>query len=288
MLWLPLALISAASIATMDALTKRFLSHLTVFEMAAARLSFSLPLFLILLLFIPAPHLDTTFYLTVFLALPLEITAFFLYMRAIQASPLSLAIPFLSFTPVFLILTGRLILGEELSARGIWGIISVVLGSYVLNLRECKNGFLGPFWAIKREKGSWLMLIVAFLYALTSAMGKKAIQHSSVIFFGPFYFLMLGLIVPGGLLVTGKATWQGLKKVFYPGLCIGILMVIMVLSHMAAISRVEAAYMIAVKRTGILFSVLYGAFLFKEENIGERFWGAGLMLAGVVIIAVWA
>lgn len=285
--WLLLALISAASIATADALTKRFLSQLTVFEMAAARLSFSLPLFLILLFFIPVPHLDTTFYLTLFGALPLEITAFFLYMRAIQVSPLSLAIPFLSFTPVFLILTGRLILGEALSIWGILGIIFVSLGSYVLNLRECKKGFLGPFRAIKREKGSWLMLIVAFLYALTSALGKKAIQHSSALFFGPFYFLMLGLIVPGGLLLTGKATWQGLKKVFYPGLCIGIFMVIMVLSHMSAISRVEAAYMIAAKRTSILFSVLYGALLFKEENIRERFWGAVIMLAGAFVIAAW-
>ncbi|MDI6790665.1 MAG: DMT family transporter [Thermodesulfobacteriota bacterium] len=188
MLWLVLALISAASIATVDALTKRFLSHLTVFEMAAARLSFSLPLFLILLFFIPVPHLDTTFYLTVLLALPLEITAFFLYMRAIQASPLSLAIPFLSFTPVFLILTGRLILGEELSARGILGIISVVLGSYVLNLRECKNGFLGPFGAIKREKGSWLMLMWPFYMRLPLPWAKRPYNTPAPFFLVLFTF----------------------------------------------------------------------------------------------------
>lgn len=286
MAWPILAVISAVCIATIDALTKRTLSHLTVFEMAASRLSFGLPFFLILLFFTPIPDLDRTFYLTLCAALPVEIIAFFLYMRAIQASPLSLTIPFLAFTPVFLILTGWLILGEQLSARGIVGIIFVVLGSYVLNLQEFKNGFWGPLCAIKREKGSGLMLIVAFLYSLTSAAGKKAIQHSGALFFGSFYFLILGLLVPGGLLAAQKVTWQSLKKVFYPGLCIGILMVIMVLSHMSAISRVEAAYMIATKRTSILFSVLYGAFLFKEKNIRERFWGAALMLTGVVIIAV--
>lgn len=287
MIWLGLSLVCAASIATIDAFTKRFLAHLTVQEMAAARLLFGLPFFLILLFFIPVPHLDKTFYLTMGLALPVEIIAFFLYMRAIQVSPLSLSIPFLAFTPVFLILTGRVILGEQLNLKGIAGIIFVVLGSYVLNLREVRNGFWGPFNAIKREKGSWLMLIVAFLYALTAAAGKKAIQHSGAIFFGPFYFLVLGLLVSGGLLVSKQVTVRSLKKVFYPGLGIGVLMVIMVLSHMIAISRVPAAYMIATKRTSILFSVFYGAFLFKEENIKERFWGAVLMLVGVVVIAVW-
>ncbi len=287
MLWLLLAVVSAASIATIDAITKRFLSHLTVFEMAVARLLFGLPFFSVLLFFIPKPSPDRTFYLTLSAALPAEITAFFLYMRAIQVSPLSLTVPFLAFTPVFLILTGKLILGEDLGVWGVLGIISVVLGSYALNLREVKNGFWGPFYAIKKEKGSWLMLIVAILYAFTSAMGKKAIQHSSALFFGFFYFIILGLLVPGGLLVTKKARMQSLKNVFYPGLCIGILMVIMVASHMVAISHVEAAYMIAAKRTSILFSVLYGGLLFKEENIKERFWGAALMLVGVMVIATW-
>lgn len=287
MFWLALAVVSAACIATIDTVTKRFLSHLTVFEMAVARLSFGLPFFLVLLLLIPVPALDRTFYLTLAAALPLEITAFFLYMRAIQVSPLSLSIPFLAFTPIFLVLTGRLILGEQLNLGGIAGIVFVFLGGYVLNLRGLKSGFLGPLRAIKKERGSWLMLIVAFLYALTSAAGKKAIQHSSAAFFGCFYFAILGLIVPGGLLAAGKVRWQGLKKVFYPGLCIGVLMVIMVLCHTAAISRVEAAYMIATKRSSILFSVLYGAFLLKEENIGERFWGAVLMVMGVIVIAVW-
>jgi uncharacterized membrane protein len=45
--------------------------------------------------------------------------------------------------------------------------------------------------------------------------------------------------------------------------------------------------MIAVKRTSLVFSVIYGWLIFKEEKIKERLIGSGLMLAGVVVILVF-
>ncbi len=281
-----LALVSAGCIATVDALTKRYTSHLTVSEMAAARLFFGIPFFVVLLFFAPAPHLERSFFLIVLCLVPLETTAFFLYMRAIQVSPLSLTVPFLAFTPVFLVLTGWMILGEQLNTQGIVGIAFVAFGSYVLNLTEARHGMLGPFRAIGREKGSVLMLAVSLLYAFTSALGKKAILQSNALFFGCFYYLLLGTIICGGLFATRRVGWRSLKRVARPGLCIGVLMVFSVLAHMTAISLMAAAYMIAIKRTSILFSIVYATLLFKEENIRERFWGALLMVTGVFIIAL--
>lgn len=285
--WFFPALASAAAIATVDAVTKRFLSHLTTFEMAAIRLGSGLPFFLVLLFFIPIPTLDVSFFSTVLILLPVEITAYFLYMRAIRVSPLSLTVPFLAFTPVFLILTGRLILDEQIGLYGILGVSAVAAGGYILNLKETKYGWLGPVYAIGREEGSWLMLIVSLLYSFTAVMGKRAIEYSSAAFFGCFYFVLLGTIVPGGLLISRKVAWSKCSNYLFPGILIGVFMSIMVLCHMTAISLVEAAYMIAIKRTSILFSVIYAAVLFREQNIGQRFWGALLMLAGVIIIAVF-
>ncbi|MFH1146608.1 MAG: DMT family transporter [Pseudomonadota bacterium] len=285
--WFFPALASAVAIATVDAVTKRFLSHLTTLEMAAIRLGFGLPFFLGLLLFIPIPPLDAGFFFSVLILLPVEITAYLLYMRAIRVSPLSLTVPFLAFTPVFMILTGRLMLDEQIGLYGVLGVTAVAAGGYVLNLKETRYGWLGPVYAVGREEGSWLMLIVSLLYSFTAVMGKRAIGHSSAAFFGCSYFILLGMIVPGGLLVTRRVAWNSFRRFLLPGISIGALMTIMVLCHMTAISLVKAAYMIAIKRTSILFSVIYAAVLFKEENIGQRFWGASLMLAGVVIIALF-
>jgi uncharacterized membrane protein len=45
--------------------------------------------------------------------------------------------------------------------------------------------------------------------------------------------------------------------------------------------------MLSVKRTSLIFGVLYGWLLFKEGNIRERLLGTVVMLAGVVLIAMF-
>jgi drug/metabolite transporter (DMT)-like permease len=56
---------------------------------------------------------------------------------------------------------------------------------------------------------------------------------------------------------------------------------------MLALSQVQVAYTLTAKRISLLFSVLYGAFWFKEEKIKERLLGAGIMVLGVILIG-WA
>jgi uncharacterized membrane protein len=59
----------------------------------------------------------------------------------------------------------------------------------------------------------------------------------------------------------------------------------MVVAHFYAIGQVEAAYMIATKRTSLLFGILYGAWLFKEQGLSKNMAAGGLMVAGVYLIA---
>ena len=58
-----------------------------------------------------------------------------LYFRALQISPLSLCIPFLAFTPVFLIPTGFVLLGEAPSPLKLLGVVLIVVGSMVMHRR---------------------------------------------------------------------------------------------------------------------------------------------------------
>src|SRR5205807_2353988 len=52
-----------------------------------------------------------------------------LYFRALQISPLSLCIPFLAFTPVFLIPSTYLLLGQKPHAIKLLGVLLIVVGS---------------------------------------------------------------------------------------------------------------------------------------------------------------
>src|SRR4030043_1798235 len=101
--WVIPSLISAFTLATSDALTKKVLSCSNEYIVAWLRLVFSLPLLFVALLFIPLPGLDKWFYIAFFVSIPLEILSIVLYTKALKLSPLSLTLPFLSLTPLFLI-----------------------------------------------------------------------------------------------------------------------------------------------------------------------------------------
>ena len=284
--WVFLALISAFTLATSDALTKKALAQTNEYLVAWFRLLFSIPLLLLFWIFVPVPKLDMQFYKAFAFALPLEIIALVLYIKALRISPLSLTLPFLSLTPVFLILSSYLILGERVSFQGSIGIIFITAGGYTLNLHELRRGIFEPFKAITREKGSILMIGVALIYSITSSLGKMAIEHSSALFFGITYFIAVTVIFAPIALWMGRTE----KKIFisekqFKGLMLpGIFYSIMIISHMVAISLTKVAYMISVKRTSLMIGIIYGYLLFKEKNIRERISGAVLMFIGFVMI----
>lgn len=288
MTWLVLSLAAAVSSATADALLKWRLGYLSPYEMGAVRVGYALPWLAPVLFFIPWPRVDHVFYAVIACGLPLEIIGLTCAMKAIKVSPLSLTLPFLAFTPAFLILSGWAILGERLSLQGVLGIALIVAGSYTLHISKAKNGLSAPLRAIAREPGSRLMLLVSMIYAVTSALGKVGVLHSSPAFFGIVYFSCLSVLMLLLMPLVPGARVASLVSKPLSGLAVGAVFGFMVLSHMTAISLVQAAYMIAVKRTSLLFGVLYGAFLFREEDIGERLLGAAVMVCGVFVIGLWA
>jgi len=286
MLWFFLSLTAALSQAVNDVISKRFFSDLTPYEMGLIRLVYGIPYLLVGFIYIPRPPLDNTFLLCLAMGLPLESVAFLCYMRAIKVSPLSLTIPFLAFTPAFVIVTGFLILGETLNVYGIAGIILIVMGSYLLNASQVKHEWFAPIKAIFREQGSWLMLLTALLYSLTATIGKLAIQHSSARYFAVAYFLLFTILIAAMLPLAPGAKAVNILKRPLPAVIAGVVLAIMIFSHTYAISLIEAAYMLSVKRSSLLFGVLFGALFFKEKHVKERLFGASLMMFGVLVIGL--
>lgn len=272
--------------ATSDALTKRAVRGEDEYLVAWFRLFFTLPVLIPLLFIIPLPSLDKEFYLAFISALPLEILTVFLYVKAIKLSPLNLTLPFLSLTPLFLTFVSYIIVGEKVSLEGLIGIVLIASGSYTLNAERSRTGLLEPLKAILREKGSIIMIIVAFIYSFTSSLGKIAIEHSSPLFFGISYFFILTLLSSPLSMLIGK---RGLKdfisrkvylKLLLPGLFYGL----MIIFHMLALDLTKVAYMISVKRLSLIIGVIYGYIFFKEERFGQRLLGTIVMLTGFVIL----
>jgi drug/metabolite transporter (DMT)-like permease len=288
MSWFIYALVCALSLATADALSKKALDDNTdPYIVAWVRTGYADPFIAVIIPFIDIPELDSVFFVITFLAIPLDIIAVLLYIRAIKVSPLSLTLPFLSLTPIFLIGTSYIILGEKPDKFGFIGIILVVIGAYLLNVHTISQGFLAPFMAIAKEKGSVLMIIVAFIFSIGACLGKIAVQHSSPAFFSVIYIFLLSLFL---FIIVSFKSKQFLSKSIsrpVPFVFIGMLIAIMLVTHLKAISLIEVSYMISVKRLSILIGVIYGVMFFNETNIKERFLGAAVMVSGIIMISVF-
>ena len=284
MLWLILSLLTAMAVAAQDTWVKKYFAYLSAYDMMVYPAIYSLPFFLTGLYFSPRPSLDAIYWWCLVVSLPLNAVSFLLYMQAIRISPLSLTVPYLAFTPVFMIISGAIILGEIPNRFGIFGILITCFGGYVLNIDVGRFNFRDPFIAIIREKGSWLMLIVAFIFSFAAVVGKKGILHSSPLYFTISFFVAFNLSIIIGLLAVKKIRLKTYAADPGKGLVAGILLFVHAISHGFAISLTKAAYMISIKRLSILFGVIFGAVIFKERNIRVRLAGATLMLSGAALI----
>lgn len=289
-MWIAWALICALSLAASDALTKAAHNRAgsgVDLAMPWLRVAMCAPLGIIALAFIETPPLDRTFWITFAAAMPFEMAALYLYTRALRESPLSLTVPFLAITPVLVIATGKWLVGESVSAAGASGIALVALGGYVLNIGAVRVGGLwAPIRAIGRERGSLMMLGTATIFSITAALLKVGINHSSPMFYGAVYYIALALcFFP---IAAGQLRRIANPRAVLPLMGIaGALQFVMLMTNMIAVSMAPVAYMVAVKRTSLLFGVLFGFLFFKEGSVVERSSGALLMFAGLVVIVIF-
>lgn len=287
--WFTLSLLCAFSLAAADAATKAWLADYRASELALVRFGAT---GLLISPLIPDLHfladLPASFWLWIMFLVPLEIAAMLLYMQAIRDHPLSMTLPYLAFTPVFVILTGSALLGEAVDLQGLSGIMLVVAGAWLLNQEHASvrdwRTWGAPLTAILHEPGPRMMLGVALIYSLTATMGKGAMAYMEAGQFGAFYFALLAVVSVPIFAFSDPPIIKRMWRRPAPVLTVGLLNGAMVYTHFLALQRVEVAYMIAVKRTSLLFGILFGAVFFGERGLRARLMAASLMLGGVSLI----
>jgi drug/metabolite transporter (DMT)-like permease len=284
MIWIALTLGAAFFAAIEDAVAKATLRVSSPWVVAWAPFVFAAPILALLASGAKHHPPDGVFLAAVAVCLPLEVVAILLYAHAIQRSPLSLTIPFLSLTPVFTMPASYLLIGEVPGPAGAAGVVLIAVGAYVLNIQARHTGWLGPIRAIAREPGSRMMIAVALIYSVTSALGKIAVLHSGPIFYGAVSSASLAVLVGMVAMRRQRNAWGELRDNARPFLLLGLLYVAMATCHFKAVEIAPVAYMIALKRTSILFSVLLGWIFFHEAEFRDRLLGAALMVAGAVLI----
>lgn len=282
MTWIALALVAAVSTAARESFIKGGMRDGAELLVAGTVAAIGAALLLPFALSSPPPALGQSFWLALLVSGGVNALASTLIARAVHASDLSIVSPLQTLTPVFMIGTGFLFLSEIPRPLGIVGVIVVAAGSYMLRLDVRRISWLEPIRALARDRGARLMLVVALIFAVSGAVDKVGVQASTPFFWGfALNAAIAAVLLPLALLrrAARPRHWQAV-------LLAGVLMAITIGAQMSALPLTLAAYVIAVKRTGVLFSVLSGGVVFREAGLRTRLAGAAIMIAGVVLITL--
>ncbi|MBC8500523.1 MAG: EamA family transporter [Nanoarchaeota archaeon] len=281
-----LAILTGFASASYYALIKKTIKNASIFSMAVYPYLFTLPFLFVSLFLIGIPIVPAKYFLFIIPWLIVNIFATLLYLKAFKLADLTLAMPMLAFTPLFLLFMSPLIVGEFTSLFGLVGVLFVVLGSYVLHASKTRN-LLVPFKAMIKNKGSYYMLIVAFLYAIGASFDRMLVVMTSPVFHSTMgiFSLSLSMLVIG-LLFDREAILKP-NVAFNKLLLIGLALFSTVMLGNFANKFIIAPYVISLKRLSILFSMIYGYYWFKEKDLKKRIIAASLMVVGTIIISIY-
>ena len=208
-----------------------------------------------------------------------------LFMRSVQLSPLSRTVPFLSLTPVLSALVAIPLLGEVPGSMHWAGISLVVLGALVLN-----SDLTDSWWkSLSHEKGAPYMIAVAFLWACSTALDKRALGHASPASHASLLSGGSAAILLTWILSTGKEGELRQLAEAPKGLLLGLVgfAVAALALQMVALQWLWVAVVETLKRAfGVLGSVVFGRLFFEEPITSRKVAAVVLMVGGTTLLAL--
>lgn len=296
--WFLLALGSAISNSATQVIQKWAVSAGRISKISItflASLTASAILFLLSGLAVGIPVIQPGFWLAILVTGILNAIAFPIMLKAYSIGEFSSVYSMILLTPVFLVFTSFIFLGEAPSWLGLLGVILTVVGLSVVTLGEHKHIQVPDF-----KKGNWLGVLVALIWSITVNFDKLSARYSDAFFAPAMSFAILAACFAGYLLIRHRSFVVRIDKAVEPmnpvaasGSIKPILLIVALLGlsmafgnilHNAALLSGPASYTIAIKRTGVLLGVFWGWLFFKEKDIAKKALGAAIAVAGVVAI----
>jgi drug/metabolite transporter (DMT)-like permease len=234
------------------------------------------------------PVIGKHFWPALLFSVILHFIAVIFYLESLTTTPISLSMPMLAFTPVFLIVTSFVMLGELPSMPGLAGILLIVFGSYTLYHNHQQKKLTDPFRYIMKHKGILYMLMVSFLFSITANIDKILVLNSDPYLGAGLRFLFASFIFLTIAIVKEERDIKPTFKKYYRHFTtIGFALAAINISINIAFTMAIVPYVISIKRMGILISVIFGGLFFHEKNMLRRMTAASLMVLGSILIILF-
>lgn len=284
MLWAFLSIISGLGDAVTFASMKR-LKGVNSSIVVWVQYVFALPFLLGLLYFNYPQKINLNVYWIGALNGILLILSTYLLFKATKISDLSISMPMLSITPLFLIFTSYFMLNELPTFYGLLGIFFIVMGAYTIHIKDYKKGFFYPFKALFKDKGAFYALAVAFIFSIAANFGKIGILYSNPLFYVCFVYIFVSAIMTPLIIFNKKI--KEIKTNFSALALLGFSSAFMMVTSAYAVLMSIVPYVISLKRSSVVFAIFFGYFFFNEKNIKNALIGTIIMLVGGVLITLF-
>lgn len=207
--------------------------------------------------------------------------------KALKKLEISTAMPLANLTPLFLLVLGTFFLGEILNASKIAGIVILVSGTYILQMKNI-GSFLHPF---KKFSGRYAlyMVIATFIVAISAMIDKVLL--AKIDFFTYLFLSMFMLFMFYTAIQFYK--YRGFDDILH-ALKVGGLWVFLICAlnliadifYFLAVSMPGAyiSLIIPIKRLSTLFSTIVSGEIYHDHMLKNKIIACVLMVIGATLI----
>ncbi|MBL1215323.1 MAG: EamA family transporter [Ignavibacteriae bacterium] len=289
MIWFLLALSSALLSAFAAITQKKVLFNLPALEFSFVLSIFNMLLSLPLLTDVDFSTISTIGLIVLYGKTILGTLAFWCVMLAIKNMQLSGSLPLLALTPGTVALFAFLLIGEKLNIYEVAGMLFMLSGTYIIDIRKNKN-ILEPFKIFYKSENHRYILFALILFTASSILDKviliefKISPYNFIGFqhlFLAFNFLILILIFRKNPVVVFKNVNFNLWKWI---LLISIVTLGYRYTQIEAVKIAPVALVLTIKRFSVLFAAVIGGNIFNEHNLIRKSIAAIIILWGAALI----
>lgn len=216
-----------------------------------------------------------------------ETIYFICLIEAYRGGDLSLVYPISRSAPLFTQIWAIVLIGETFSLQGISGIALVLIGIYIVSLKDIQSKHTisdsHPF----NSRSYLFALLAAIASSIYSVIDKVGVQMIHPIFY--LWWINLSMTVHTGIYLALRKEnplrkiWSESKKEI---LLIVLLQNAAYFLVLMAMTMSKVSYVVAFRQVGALFGALMGMVFLKEKCWKTRLTGVTLMTLGLILIGL--
>ena len=283
---LALVFVAAALHAVWNLLAKRGRGHPVFFWLALAIASvLYLPAFIVGVILEPIP---TGGWGWIAATGVLHAAYFWSLANAYARADLSVTYPLArGLGPTLVLVVSVWLVGESVSGIGLAGVLTVIAGIYVLNLRSLHlRSMLDPLCLLLRPGGRYAAFtgVLIASYTLVDKQGVAVVNPLTYVYL--MWLIAAAILTPVVLAQYGVRPWRRVSVSWRDVTLVAILCVAAYLLVLIALTMAPAPYVSAAREVSIVIGAALGMTLLHEPRTAPRIVGATAIALGAALVAL--